>query len=201
MRYYREEASLWEVQAALKMRPVAGNLALGYRLIERIRPLFLQHRNRASVVNSIERLRQAAVAGSSRLPEEVRDVKSGLGGLRDVEFLVQGLQLIHSPMNPVLLDGNTLQALDLLAEGRILPWSVATQLKDDYIFLRRVEHLLQIMDDRQIHTLPEDPAEREALGKRMLGVEAGEHEFMEQLTGCLARIRNAYTTYLLEGEA
>ena len=201
VRYYREKASLWEVQAALKVRPVAGNLALGYRFLDAIRPVFLQQRRREHIVHSIEKMRSAAIKTSSRGHRKLTDVKSGLGGLRDVEFLVQGIQLVHAPKNPVLLEGNTLTALEILSEARILPRSSAAQLMEDYIFLRRVEHCLQILEDRQIHALPEDPAEMEALGKRVLGVKTNRDEFTEELNRCLTRIRSAYTTYLLEGKA
>jgi glutamate-ammonia-ligase adenylyltransferase len=125
------------------------------------------------------------------------DVKSGTGGLRDVEFLVQGLQLIHAPENPALLEGNTLAALGLLREARILESRFVEQLQKDYLFLRRVEHYLQILDDRQIHALPREPEEITALAKRVLGVESGPDRFMAELTDCLARVRSAYNESLI----
>ncbi|MBW1741346.1 MAG: hypothetical protein JRJ42_09485 [Deltaproteobacteria bacterium] len=145
-------------------------------------------------------MRKAAIKTCSRRNRPIRDVKSGMGGLRDVEFLVQGLQLIHGPDHPGLLERNTLNALEGLQKTDILPEPVAAQLREDYVFLRRVEHYLQILEDRQIHALPKDPDELTALAKRVLGAEGNASHFMEQLEGCLKRIRAAYISYLVESK-
>ncbi|MFH1123014.1 MAG: hypothetical protein V1758_05080, partial [Pseudomonadota bacterium] len=195
--YYRRKASLWEIQAALKIRPVAGNLKLGYAFLKEMRPLWLGDRNRSSVVESIERMRHEAIKAAST---GTVDVKSGLGGLRDVEFLVQGLQLIHAPKRPELLEGNTMMAIDLLHEAGILPGTAALPLKEDYAFLRRVEHCLQLLDDRQVHVIPSDRNQLDALAKRMLGIRGEAEGLMERLTACRDRIRKAYADYLLEGK-
>jgi glutamate-ammonia-ligase adenylyltransferase len=128
------------------------------------------------------------------------DVKSGFGGLRDVEFLVQGLQLIHGPNNPVLIDGNTLISLDLLRENSILPERATDQLKEDYVFLRKTEHYLQLLEDRQTHALPKDPDQLNALAKRMLGSDREAKHFMNLMNECLKRIHDAFTRYLLDEE-
>jgi glutamate-ammonia-ligase adenylyltransferase len=197
LRYYREEASLWEIQALLKLRPVAGNVALGDEFLDQVRPLLTKRRDPAEVVASVRHMRQAAIQSRvSRLVSSV-DVKSGLGGLRDVEFLVQGLQLIHAGERPGLIEGNTVAGLRSLSEAGIVPEDVAEHLARDYLFLRRVEHLLQIMEDRQIHVLPREPAELSALAKRVLGVPSTADTFMASLNECQKRIRQAYTTRLL----
>ncbi len=195
VRYYYDVASLWEVQAALKMRPVAGNVRLGYSFLEKIRPVFLQGRKREDIARSIEKMRFMGVKTHSGATP---DVKSGVGGLRDVEFLVQGLQLIHGGRIPSLLEGNTLNALELLGKENVLPEPVALALKEDYLFLRRVEHYLQVLEDRQIHAIPKDKRELKALARRLLGTEGNEDRFMEELNGCLQRIHEAYTAYLVE---
>lgn len=197
--YYRREASLWEVQAALKMRPIAGNVSLGGRLLEAMKPLLLEGRNPKNIVGSIEGLRQAAVRKAARSLGGGLDVKNGEGGIRDVEFLVQGLQLIHGPARPGLLTGNTLEALDRLQEAGLLPGDVGARLEGDYLLLRRVEHALQVLEDRQTHALPRDPAERTALARRLFGREGDEGRLAEALEACMRRVRKAYTTYLLEG--
>jgi [glutamine synthetase] adenylyltransferase / [glutamine synthetase]-adenylyl-L-tyrosine phosphorylase len=190
-RYYRETAGLWEIQALLKIRPIAGNLALGHRFLGAIRPMLLERRERDQIIGSIETMRNRAIQGTLK-PGAPMDVKSGIGGLRDVEFMVQALQLMHAPGNPSLLEGNTLQALDLLGEARVLAHPLVHQLKRDYLFLRRVEHCLQILDDRQIHALPREPQEVAALAKRVMGSGSGPEHFMTELTDCLARVRSAY---------
>jgi glutamate-ammonia-ligase adenylyltransferase len=197
--YYRGKASLWEIQSALKMRPVAGNERLGYELIGKIQPVLLTRRKRSAIADSIEKMRTGAIRASSMSLGATTDVKSGIGGLRDVEFLVQGLQLIHAPKDPSLLEGNTLRALELLRQGKVLPDPVAVALQEDYLFLRQVEHCLQILEDRQIHSIPKDREELNAMGKRIMGVESDADRFMEALQACLGRVRAAYVTHLLEG--
>jgi glutamate-ammonia-ligase adenylyltransferase len=197
LRYYADVASLWEIQAALKMRPVAGNLRLGYSFLEKMRTVLLQDWKRQDVAQSIEKMR---TVGAKTHTGATPDVKSGIGGLRDVEFLVQGLQLIHGARVPSLLEGNTLNALELLGKENALPETVALALKEDYLFLRRVEHCLQILEDRQIHAIPKDKKERKALARRLLGPEGNEDRFREKLDGCLQRIHEAYLNHLLDGE-
>ena len=198
MDYYRREASLWEIQAALKIRPIAGDPGLGKRFLEEMRCILLEHRDKEKIVRSIETMRQASVRKAARSLGGGQDVKNGEGGIRDVEFLVQGLQLIHGPDRPELLTGNTLEALNALEEARLLPEAVRAQLDEDYLLLRRVEHFLQIMEGRQTHALPKDPAERKALARRLFGREGDETRLAEELEACMLRVREAYTTYLLE---
>ena len=198
MDYYRREASLWEIQAALKIRPIAGNLGLGERFLKEMRRILLERRDTEKIVRSIEAMRQVSVRKAARSLGGGLDVKNGEGGIRDVEFLAQGLQLIHGPDRPELLTANTLEALGVLEEARLLPEAVRAQLEEDYLLLRRVEHSLQILEDRQTHALPKDPAERKALARRLFGREGDETRLAEELEGCMLRVRKAYTTYLLE---
>lgn len=195
--YYKNTASIWEIQAALKMRPVAGDLQLGYAFIEHLRPIILHRRKRDTIVESIERMRNLAVKTSSSVLLPTMDLKNGVGGLRDVEFLAQGLQLIHAPENPTLLEGNTLRALGELGDIGILSESVTASLKEGYIFLRRTEHYLQLLEDRQVHALPKDPAEVNALAKRLFGSEGTGDRLMARLIECTGRIREAFESLLL----
>lgn len=195
--YYRRKASLWEVQAALKVRPLAGNVSLGHAFLETMGRVWTAQRSPGSIVGSIDRMREAAVKATSGTAP---DVKSGAGGLRDVEFLVQGLQLMHGRNRPGILTGNTLTALDLLCHEGILPAQATAELKEDYLFLRRVEHCLQIMEDRQIHAVPQEKEERRSLAKRVLGVESDEERFMAVLKTCLDRVRGHYKRHLLGEE-
>lgn len=197
--YYDKTASPWEFQAALKLRPIAGNLNLGFAFLDRLRPILLRPRRRAEIVHSIEKMRRAAIKQGSRSAAPAGlDVKSGVGGLRDVEFLVQGLQLIHADDHPELLQSNTLSALETLRHAGLLPDSVAGQLRQDYLFLRLVEHYLQILEDRQIHAVPDDRAERTSLARRVLGPGEEGSNFMEKLEACATRVREAYVRYLVE---
>jgi len=194
--YYHSTASLWELQAALKIRPIAGNLELGNGFLNEVRPILMQRQRREEIVHSIEKMRTAAIKKASL--GSGADVKSGVGGLRDVEFLVQGLQLLHAANRPRLLQGNTLAGLEALRDEGFLPQPLTAQIRQDYLFLRRVEHYLQILEDRQIHALPRDPAELEALAKRVLGVQSDAAGFMAEIEQCTTRIRQVYTDYLLK---
>lgn len=195
--YYESGASLWEIQAGLKLRPVAGNLNMGYRFLERIRPILIRPRSPSVIRDNIDGMRRQAVKALSKGLASAVDVKNGEGGIRDVEFLVQGLQLIHGPERPWLVEGSTLRGLYALQEAHILPGQEADRLKEDYLFLRRVEHCLQILDDRQIHTLPADLRELGALAKRVMGSQGNAGILMEELERCRNRVRGAYGRYLL----
>ena len=197
MDYYERSASLWEIQAAIKMRPVAGNLRLGYGFIERLGAILHKPRDRRQIKESIEKMRNLAIQSYSGALTETLDIKSGIGGIRDVEFMVQGLQLMHARDRGMIYEGNTMLAIESLCEAGILPDEVADILKEDYIFLRRTEHCLQLLEDRQVHAIPGDRNELSALSKRMLGVEANADQFMDELNSCLKRVRGFYKAYLL----
>jgi glutamate-ammonia-ligase adenylyltransferase len=139
-------------------------------------------------------MREAAVRRHTARYGDGIDVKTGTGGLRDIEFLVQGLQLIHAAAHPDLLTGNTLHGLRLLGEKPVLRADVVDQLADDYVFLRRVEHFLQIMDDRQTHVVPHSASESEALARRVMGPETSGPAFLEHLRSRLQRVRTAMVT-------
>jgi len=196
--YYRTRASLWEIQAALKIRPVAGNRALGEAFLSRLRPVLLRPRSREEIAASVERMRRAAIRKYTGPSGNVTDLKSGPGGIRDVEFLIQGLQLLHAPDRPELLEANTLRALQRIREAALLPDDVCEPLERDYLFLRRVEHSLQVMEDRQIHTLPRTPGELGTLARRILGPGASAAAFLEAVESCRKRVRGAYVKYLAE---
>jgi glutamate-ammonia-ligase adenylyltransferase len=193
--YFQERAALPEIQALLKMRPVAGNLHLGYAFLDRVRPLLTQKRDTADIVQALEKSRKQAMRSGGRLKPEL-DIKSGLGGLRDIEFMTQGLQLIHAHQYPELIQGNTLRALELLGRAGVLEQAQVQKLQEDYIFLRRVEHYLQILEDRQIHALPKAEAELSALAKRMSGSHGTAEAFSEDIDLRLQRVHTAYTQFL-----
>ena len=200
--YYAEVARIWEIQALIKVRPVAGNLQVGYDLLERLYPRLLTEHSAEEVTLSIQTLREEAIRNmQTRSMGSSTDVKNGPGGIRDVEFLVQGLQLIHASKHPGLMKANTMQALEALRDEAILPSEVAEQLTEDYVFLRRVEHYLQILHDRQIHSLPKDEDELKALARRMLGESGSSDDFVNLLDACLQRVYRAHVRYLFDREA
>ncbi len=116
--YYLRSAALWETQALLKARPVAGDPAVGTAFLDATRGLLTAPHARAEVAASIDKLRKEALRGLARsILSTTTDIKTGLGGLRDVEFLAQGLLLVHAHERPEILRGGTLPALRALGEA------------------------------------------------------------------------------------
>jgi glutamate-ammonia-ligase adenylyltransferase len=194
LEYYRGPAGLWEVQALIKARPVAGNPEVGHRFLREIRPFICRGWPGREIAGSIAHMREQAVQTTGG--ETAQDVKSGFGGIRDVEFLVQGLQLANAVDLPDVLTGSTLEALERLAQVGVLAREQADRLREDYVLLRRVEHAIQVLNDQQKHRLPEQPEEVEALGKRILGEGTSPEVFLETLQACRLRVREAYTRTL-----
>ncbi len=198
LEYYRNSAALWEKQALLKLRPVAGNQELGRGFLQQARQVLQEPRDKKEIAESIERMRQAAVkANNGRMIRQGADLKNGRGGIRDVEFLTQALQLELSPRDNSLIIGHTLRALRRLGEKQVLKPNIEEQLENDYLFLRRVEHCLQIFDDRQVHTMPTDKEEQTALARRLFGPQANGEKLMQSVKDCMARISQEYAQIVL----
>ncbi len=165
--YYAREAATWERQALIKARPVAGDPSLGRAFIEGVAPVVYPADLHPG---AIEEVRQVKV----RLEEYVRargkewvEVKRGRGGIRDVEFAVQLLQLVHGRRDERLREPGTLRALAVLAEEGYVAEEDARALADAYRFLRRLEHRLQMARDLQTHELPADRRSRERLARSL----------------------------------
>ena len=188
--YYAGAAQEWEIQALLKIRVVTGDPALK----QRVRDLLCRERTLASVRVSIIRMRAA-----QKKPHRDGvgyDVKNDRGGIRDIEFLAQGLQLAHASRVPSLVTGNTLIALRRLAAAALLPDGVARQLADDYVWLRRLEHYLQILADRQVHAIPTAPTAPTALARRVLGPAARAADLTDQLAAVADRVSGHFRRQL-----
>ena len=155
--YYERWAKTWEFQALLKARPAAGDLALGKRYTDAVTPLVWQASRRENFVEDVQAMRRRVV---DTLPKNMagRELKLGPGGLRDIEFAVQLLQLVHGRDDERLRVPATLPALAALADGGYVGRSDAEDLAQAYRFLRYTEHLLQLYQLRRTHTLPTDPA-------------------------------------------
>jgi glutamate-ammonia-ligase adenylyltransferase len=162
--YYERWAKTWEFQALLKARPAAGDLALGKRYAEAVAPLIWQASRRENFVEDVQAMRRRVV---DTLPKNMagRELKLGPGGLRDIEFAVQLLQLVHGRADERLRVPATLPALAALADGGYVGRADADDLAQAYRFLRQTEHLLQLYQLRRTHTLPTDPAVLRRLGR------------------------------------
>jgi glutamate-ammonia-ligase adenylyltransferase len=194
--YYESVGQNWERAAMIKARPVAGDIALGEHFLREIRPfVWRRHLDFAAIadIHFIKRQIHAHKAGRGAGAEAAvlgHDVKLGRGGIREIEFTTQVLQLIWGGRDPALRDPTTLGALRALtAAGRLDP-AAASDLSDAYGFLRDLEHRLQMVADRQTHRLPEDAAGL-ARAAAFMGFD-GPDAFGAALLGHLNRVQSGY---------
>jgi [glutamine synthetase] adenylyltransferase / [glutamine synthetase]-adenylyl-L-tyrosine phosphorylase len=164
--YYERWAKTWEFQALLKSSPAAGDMALGADYEAAVTPLIWQAAQREHFVADVQAMRRRV---EDNIPKDKasRELKLGPGGLRDIEFAVQLLQLVHGRTDESLRVPGTLAALRALAAGGYVGRADADDLAESYRFLRRTEHLLQLYQLRRTHTLPEDPVVLRRLGRAM----------------------------------
>ncbi|HEX2301518.1 MAG TPA: bifunctional [glutamine synthetase] adenylyltransferase/[glutamine synthetase]-adenylyl-L-tyrosine phosphorylase [Pseudonocardiaceae bacterium] len=153
--YYRRWAKTWEFQALLKARPVAGDVELGARYLDAVAPLVWSAADRENFVPEVQEMRRRVVAN---VPADLvdRELKLGHGSLRDVEFAVQLLQLVHGRADESLRVASTVDALAALGAGGYVGRDDAANLAASYRFLRLLEHRLQLQKLRRTHLLPAD---------------------------------------------
>ncbi|MFF4897236.1 bifunctional [glutamine synthetase] adenylyltransferase/[glutamine synthetase]-adenylyl-L-tyrosine phosphorylase [Streptomyces sp. NPDC001068] len=164
--YYQRWAKTWEFQALLKARPVAGDPELGQEYTDALEPLVWKAAERENFVADVQQMRRRVVANIP-VAEVDRELKLGPGGLRDVEFAVQLLQLVHGRADASVRSGTTLVALQALAAGGYVGRADAGQLDDAYRFLRSMEHRIQLYRLRRTHLVPEDQADLRRLGRSL----------------------------------
>ncbi|MFH8974060.1 bifunctional [glutamine synthetase] adenylyltransferase/[glutamine synthetase]-adenylyl-L-tyrosine phosphorylase [Streptomyces sp. NPDC017890] len=164
--YYQRWAKTWEFQALLKARPVAGDPGLGAEYVAALQPLVWQAADRENFVPDVQKMRRRVVE-TIPAAEVDRQLKLGPGGLRDVEFAVQLLQLVHGRSDASLHSGTTLDALEALAAGGYVGRADAAQLDEAYRFLRSMEHRIQLHRLRRTHLVPEDEADLRRLGRSL----------------------------------
>lgn len=189
--YWSRWAEAWEFQALLKARPVAGDADLGARFVD---SAALNVWGRPLGADELRQLRHMKARSESELVRRNlldREIKRGRGGIRDIEFAIQLLQLVHGRSDPSLRSPATLDALAGLASGGYIALDDAEKLDAAYRFLRTVEHRLQLHEGQQVYTLPRTAEGRSRLalvmGFRSDGMKSAEQQFEEEL----ARHRNA----------
>lgn len=162
--YYQRWASTWEFQALLKARHAAGDEDLGSRYVDQISQLVWSAANRPDFVSDVQAMRKRV---EEHIPADLadRELKLGPGGLRDVEFSVQLLQLVHGRSDVMLRSPTTLVALEALATWGYVGRADAAALADAYRFLRTLEHRLQLRLLRRTHTLPSGEGELRVLAR------------------------------------
>jgi glutamate-ammonia-ligase adenylyltransferase len=166
--YWDRWAQPWEVQALLKARAVAGDAALGDAFVDAAERFVWAGPLDADAVREVRSMKARAEHEVQRRGDGDRDVKLGPGGIRDVEFAVQLLQLVHGREDPSIRARGTLVALEQLSGGGYVSSTDAAQLDPAYVWLRTVEHRLQLADEQQVHTIPAADDARSRLA-RVLG--------------------------------
>src|SRR6478736_4291177 len=155
--YYSGFGETWERLALIKAREIAGSRELAYDFLRQHQPFIYPKITTPDLLDEIAHIKhriERDIVGTEKLE---RDVKLGRGGIRDIEFVVQALQLIHGSRHPFLQESSMLKALRALRELDLLPRDEVLALDNAYRFLRRVEHRLQIEAEQQTHTVPDEP--------------------------------------------
>lgn len=175
--YYAQQGREWERYALIKMRPLAGDVPAGQRMVQRLVPFVYR---RYIDYGAFEHLRdmKALIEREVRLGGMQDDIKLGAGGIREIEFIVQAFQLIRGGQIVELRNPTLLAVLPLLVEHHLLPQDIVDELAASYVFLRNTEHRLQAVADQQTQRLPADDTEKQRLAFAMECVPA---EFAQRL--------------------
>ncbi|MCJ0825608.1 bifunctional [glutamate--ammonia ligase]-adenylyl-L-tyrosine phosphorylase/[glutamate--ammonia-ligase] adenylyltransferase [Luteimonas sp. 50] len=164
--YFQREGRDWERYAWQKARPVAGAAAAGERFLRTLRPFVYRRYLDYGALDGLREMK-AAIAAEVARKELADDIKRGPGGIREIEFLVQALQLIRGGREPALRERRLLPALSALVQAGHIEAQAGAALRDAYRFLRRLENRLQMLRDAQTHALPQDPLERTRIARSL----------------------------------
>ena len=187
--YYDRWAATWEFQALLKARPIAGDEELARAFTDFVAPTVWPERRPSGAIGELQQLKGVVEGSRSVLGAGDREVKLAPGGLRDIEFSVQLLQLVHGRQDPALRTRTTLEALDALARGGYVDEDDAATFADAYRFLRGVEHRLQLRALRRTHRLPADLAGRTRLARGLGYADDAQAPAVKRFDDDLRRVR------------
>ncbi|HUE36192.1 MAG TPA: bifunctional [glutamate--ammonia ligase]-adenylyl-L-tyrosine phosphorylase/[glutamate--ammonia-ligase] adenylyltransferase, partial [Candidatus Acidoferrum sp.] len=195
--YYAQWGQTWERMMLIKARRVAGDKGLAPEFLEMIQPFRFPRSVSPEILQEITATKERIENEVVRMGELERNVKLGRGGIREIEFTVQALQVLHAGRAPFLQISQTLPCLAKLAQYDLLAREDAMQLHAAYIFLRDLEHRLQMENNLQTHTVPEDGAAQLRLARLMNF--ATREKFQAALRAHTANVRHIYES-LLKGE-
>ena len=189
--YWERWAQNWEFQALLKARPCAGDMEVGQRFLECAAPFIWEASARPGFVDDVRSMR-AQVENS--VPPKVRDseLKLGVGGLRDIEFSIQFLQLVHGRNDIQIRQRSTLGALGALSARGYIARTDAANLREAYAFLRTLEHRSQLLRMHRTHTLPTGLRQLERLLRSLHGTSATVEQLHEQLRALRLQVRELH---------
>jgi [glutamine synthetase] adenylyltransferase / [glutamine synthetase]-adenylyl-L-tyrosine phosphorylase len=196
--HYATAGQTWERMALVKARPVAGDLALGAELLEDLHPFRYPRRPPPSLLAEVAAMQSRSERELVGVEALDRDVKHGPGGIREIEFMVQSLQLLHAGRFPFFQTPSTAAALEQLVRYELMGPDDARFLGEAYWFLRKVEHRLQIREEGQTHELPADPALLAELATSLGFTGAG--EFRAELDRRRQRVHALYAALFADRE-
>lgn len=197
--YYQSLGSPWERWALIKARPVAGRIALGEEFLKSIEPFVYRGSLDYTSLEDIRQMKTRIQRESRWKSQETIDVKMGQGGIRELEFLVQTLQIIHGGKRTELRVRDTLGGLEALVKAGILSQEEGFSLSEAYRFLRQVEHRVQMVQLRQTHSLPSNEMELRRLAVLMgYGDGKGVAGLLDDLREHQLRVRRAFQGLLAE---
>ena len=165
--YYESWGKRWERAVLIKARTCAGNQKLGNALMKTLRPFVFRKYLDFTAIEEISLMKQRIDRAQRARRKENDDIKLGRGGIREIEFFVQALQLIHGGKFPVLQCRSTLSALSHLGKAAIVPPEDVRTLREAYLFFRRLEHRIQLVHQRQTQRLPVDTDEKDRIARSL----------------------------------
>ncbi|KAA0891738.1 bifunctional [glutamate--ammonia ligase]-adenylyl-L-tyrosine phosphorylase/[glutamate--ammonia-ligase] adenylyltransferase [Oryzomonas rubra] len=196
--YYESWGQSWERTAMLKARPVAGSLKLGNQLLKMLQPFVYRKYLDYNLIEDMKNMKQRIDASLARSMEGEANLKLGRGGIREIEFFIQALQLVYAGKNPHLRERNSLKALDTLLAAHLITDDDHRRLSEAYRFLRTAEHRIQVVQERQTHNLPAKEEELEALARRCGFLRPnGPERFMETLEEHRSNVSSIYGNLFL----
>jgi glutamate-ammonia-ligase adenylyltransferase len=167
LQYYAKRGATWERLALLKAWPVAGNRRLGQEFLRRVASFVFRQPFSLRDLEEVRSVKEAIDKKMRAKGESERNVKLGVGGIREIEFVVQSIQAFFGGKLPAIRQRNTVKALDTLRRHQLIDPDTCRQLTDAYRFLRNVEHRLQMVHELQTHSLPADPEELRVCALRL----------------------------------
>ncbi|MFQ4150457.1 bifunctional [glutamine synthetase] adenylyltransferase/[glutamine synthetase]-adenylyl-L-tyrosine phosphorylase [Arthrobacter sp. LAPM80] len=191
--YYNRWAQSWEFQALLKARAIAGDRALGVAFEQAVEPLIWASSERDGFVESVQAMRRRVMANIPDADSD-RQIKLGKGGLRDVEFTVQLLQLVHGKTDPSIRIRATTAAIDALTKAGYIGRTDASLLLNHYTYLRVLEHRIQLVQMRRTHTMPTAPEQLRALACSLEGPLSMKRPSADSLLADWAKVKRSVSS-------
>ena len=193
--YYTASGEMWERQALIKAVPVAGTTQSGKDFISMITPFVYRRLLDEGVLRDVEKVKERIE--EEHLRESYLNVKLGKGGIREIEFFVQTFQLLYGGEKPELRIPGTLQVLEKLRQAELIPRRDADILEESYLFLRRVEHHLQLREEQQTHTLPSEVELQQEVARNLgyseFDIEKARQLFLSDLKDVMGRVRAIFS--------